>query len=114
MVLTAVTLLSPSLGQLLAFRNLSESISEFWHERIHKVDASLPHKGKPFSLKILFFSIKKTLLLSHNSTSEKVHADFPYRQKLGVINELHVVRNGLANHFQIGSWLRESQTSRTF
>lgn len=73
-------------------KHLSESISGFWHGRLHKVDASLPQGGKLFSLMILFFSIIK-LLLTHDLISEKVHTNFPYGSKLGVINELDVVRN---------------------
>lgn len=40
----------------------------------------------------------RTLFLSHNSASEKIHTNFPYCSKLGVVNELDMTRNCLADH----------------
>lgn len=70
----------------------------------------LASQGKAFQLNDSFiFS-----LLSYNSASEKMHANFPYSSKLGKRNEIDIVRNCLADHLQIGSWLWKRWTSWTF
>lgn len=94
-------------------KHLSGSSSGFWHERDYEVGIFMPHWGKSFSLMIILFSPKNTLYLSHNSTFEEVYINFLYCLKVEFINELDLVRNLLADNFQINSWLWVSWTSWT-
>lgn len=57
MVLIAVNFSFPLPGATAYLEHLFESSSGFHRERIHRVYVSLPYRGKPFSLMILFFFI---------------------------------------------------------
>lgn len=70
---------------------LSESSSGFWNGRIHKAEAG--ERLSDYNSLLLY---SKTFLC-HNSAAAKVHTNVPYTSKLGVINELDIIRNCLTD-----------------